>query len=267
MKPFIPSWLNMAGLSQAEFRVYCCLASRADNKTGVAWPKAESISADCLMAKNTVWKSIKSLESRNLIQRVGKPFQGSSRYRVLSPTGANEIPIESPIGANEIPIDAFPIGANETPPIGANEILQSAQMDSRECNPKNGIQRRVSNKELSPEGIQFAHWFKSSLPETVNLKVNWQESFAKVHDDLVRLDKRSPEEIRKVCQWARTDSFWKSNFMAPAKLRDRNTGGIQYFDLFSEKMKQPTTNGTTATVNMGRRQFREYPQETLELPD
>jgi DNA-binding MarR family transcriptional regulator len=248
-KPFIPSWLNMAGLSQAEFRVYCYLASRADNKTGIAWPKAETISGDCRIARNTVWKTIRRLEGINLVQRVGKPFQGSSRYRVHAlPIGANDIPIDSEaIGANEIPIEPFPIGANETPPIGANEILQSAQMDSRECNPKKDIQRRKSNKseksnyEPSQDALEYAQWFKSTLPESLNLPARWQASFAKEYDDMIRLDGRTGEQIRTVSLWARTDNFWQPNFMSPAKLRKRNDQGVQYFDVFAAKMNQTDT--------------------------
>jgi DNA-binding MarR family transcriptional regulator len=147
LKAFIPSWLDQAQLSQADFRVYCHLASRADNRTGIAWPQAESIARDCCMAKNTVWKSLKSLEAGKFIRRVGKPFAGSNRYQVLVPIGANEIPNEEPpIGANEIPIGDESNRRKLDTPIGANQILQSAQMDSRECNPKKVIQRRVSNK-------------------------------------------------------------------------------------------------------------------------
>ena len=245
-KPFIPRWLNMAGLSQADFRVYCYLASRADNSTGIAWPQAPTIASDCIMAKNTVWKALRSLESMKLIRRTGKPFQGSNRYAVLT----------LPIGANEIPIEEPPIGANQIPSIGANQILQSAQMDSREGTPKKVIQRRKSKREVSSDGIQFAQWFKSTLPPTVNLKANWQESFAKEYDDLERIDKRSPEQIMAVCQWARADSFWQAQFMSPAKLRDRNSSGIQYFDVFSAKMKAPsgpTSKTQPSTVNTGRR--------------
>jgi hypothetical protein len=93
----------------------------------------------------------------------------------------------------------------------------------------------------------------------MNLKAGWQQSFAECYDKLVRLDKRSPEEIRAVCQWARTDSFWRSNFMSPSKLRDRKDG-IQWFDVFTEKMKQP------ADCQANRRRQNEYPQEALELP-
>lgn len=153
---FIPAWLNAAQLSQAEFRVYCCLAARADTKTGIAWPKAETIANDCLMARNTVWKSLKGLVEKGMIQKKGKRFADSNRYQIICPIGANGIPIEerpnrrksdTPIGANGIPKDAPPIGANGAPPIGANGILPLAQMDSREGITNKSNQRRVTNTE------------------------------------------------------------------------------------------------------------------------
>jgi len=119
---------------------------------------------------------------------------------------------------------------------------------------------RKSNKESSSEGVTFAVWFKSTLPETMNLKAGWQQSFAECFDELVRLDNRSPEEIRAVCQWARTDSFWRSNFMSPSKLRDRKDG-IQWFDVSTEKMKQPS-----GFAQKPANRQKEYPQEDLELP-
>lgn len=251
-KPFIPAWLNLAGLSQAEFRVYCCLAARADIKTGIAWPKAETIGTDCLMARNTVWKSLRSLEGKKFIRRVGKPFQGSSRYQVLIPIGANEIPIEEPsIGANEIPIEDCPIGANETPPIGANEILQSAQMDSREGITNKSNQRRVTTRENSPEEIQFAIWFKSSLPieEQERMPKNWLSNFCDTFEKLVRIDKRTPEQIREVSRWGRTDHFWQANFKSPLKLRKRDKNGTLYFDVIAGRMKQPANQTSKPITN------------------
>lgn len=112
-KPFIPAWLNNAGLSQAEFRVYCYLASRADNKTGIAWPQADTIASDCCMARNTVWKTIKLLEDpHKLIRRLSKPFGKSNRYLILTPNSSITDTIEEPpIGANQIPIEGASIGA------------------------------------------------------------------------------------------------------------------------------------------------------------
>jgi hypothetical protein len=107
----------------------------------------------------------------------------------------------------------------------------------KKSKPKDG-------RPLSLEGVQFANWFKSSIPKEVSIKDGWQERFAKAHDDLVRLDKRTPEEIKAVCQWARTDSFWQKQFFSPAKLRTRNNDGITLWDRFSQKMKTPTSNGS-----------------------
>jgi len=157
--------------------------------------------------------------------------------------GANKGPSEGHQGATTHK-DTLKDGHTETP-----LPLPIPPAEKKKSKPKDG-------GTFSQEGIQFAQWFKSSLPETMNLPGNWQETWAKAHDDLVRLDGRTPEEIKAVCQWARTDDFWKTNFMSPAKLRDRNRDKITYYDVFAEKMKAsaPRTQGQSGEVNLGRRQ-------------
>jgi hypothetical protein len=300
--PFIPAWLDDAGLSAATFRVYSHLARSADNSTGIAWPSYQRMTAICGLGKSTVRRCLEELEERKMIAKAGKPFGGSCRYRVL--------PIVPPQGQIDVansstsdPIEAAPI----VPPQDCNSPSDGTSIvppQGQEGSPKKVPQRRVSNKEVSPEGIQFAQWFKSSLPETLNLRPNWQQSFAEIYDQLVRIDKRNPEQIREVSRWARTDGFWKSNFMSPSKLRDRNQGGIQYFDVFAEKMKRSTANKSTSPaitesrggngleehlaakrkakgewpepeINFSRlrmnsrdeRRAREYPDEFKDLPD
>ncbi len=81
----------------------------------------------------------------------------------------------------------------------------------------------------------------------------WEKSFAQTYDDLVRLDGRDGAEIRRVCQWARNDSFWSSNFQSPAKLRKRNKDGIQYYDVFLEKahqVKRVVQKGTIENIQL-----------------
>jgi len=105
----------------------------------------------------------------------------------------------------------------------------------------------------SPEGLTFAHWFRDTLPEKTNMPDRWEKSFAQVYDDLVRLDGRDGAEIRRVCQWARNDSFWSSNFQSPAKLRKRNKDGIQYYDVFLEKahqVKRAVQKGTIENIQL-----------------
>lgn len=89
----------------------------------------------------------------------------------------------------------------------------------------------------SEEGLAFAEWFRTLLDEKERLIAGWKEKWAKCYDDMIRLDKRTAGEIRAVCQWARTDDFWKTNFYAPGKLRKRNGDGALYFDVFGAKMR------------------------------
>lgn len=255
-KPFIPSWLDEAGLSAAEMRVFIHLCRSADNVTGIAWPSYRRMTEITGLGKTTVRRCIERLQDHHeLIAMMGKPFAGSCRYRVLPivpPEGQKGDSNSSATGTKE----AAPI----VPPEAHNSSVRGTPIvppEGQEGNPKKEIQRRKSNREISPEGIQFAQWFKSSLPESLNLKSNWQHAYAETYDQLVSIDKRTPEQIREVSRWARTDDFWKSNFMSPSKLRDRNSGGIQYFDVFAEKMRQPfgqpSKKPSTTTPNTGGR--------------
>ncbi len=101
-------------------------------------------------------------------------------------------------------------------------------------------------KPPSPDGLAFADWFRSTLPESIRLPANWRESFAGTFDELLRLDKRTTDEIRKVSEWARADAFWSTNFLSPAKLRKPNRDGIRYFDVFAEKMKAEDSKPVSA---------------------
>jgi hypothetical protein len=233
--PFIPAWLDESGLSPAEFRIYSHLCRRADNATGIAWPSYKAMVETCGSSKTTIRRCLERLEEIGLIANMGKPFAGSCRYRpIVPPEGQLDGANSSTTGT----IEAAPI----VPPVAANSSTRGTPIvppEGQEGTPKKVIHRR--NTSLSPEAIEFADWFKSTLPQTVNLESNWRQSFAKVHDELVRLDKRTPEQIKAVSRWARADSFWSPNFMSPLKLRKRNRDGTQYFDVFTEKMK---TNGT-----------------------
>jgi hypothetical protein len=79
----------------------------------------------------------------------------------------------------------------------------------------------------------------------MHLAANWQVNWAKVFDDMMRIDSRTPEQIHTVCKWARNDPFWSRNFMSPTKLREKKNE-VQYFDAFLVKMKG--TNGNIAAA-------------------
>jgi hypothetical protein len=72
---------------------------------------------------------------------------------------------------------------------------------------------------------------------TPTIRAGWASTYEK----LVRLDGKTKVEIAKVCEWARNDSFWRTNFYSPTKLRDRKDG-ISRYDLFLSKLNSPNGN-------------------------
>lgn len=100
----------------------------------------------------------------------------------------------------------------------------------------------ASPSSPSEEGGKFADWFKTLLPPDVRLADGWRSKWASIYDSMIRIDSRLKAEIKAVCEWARRDEFWSSNFMSPSKLREKKDG-IQYFDIFKAKMAA-AGNGT-----------------------
>jgi len=47
------------------------------------------------------------------------------------------------------------------------------------------------------------------------------EKWAVHIDRMIRIDKRTPEEIKQVIRWCQQDDFWQSNILSTAKLREK----------------------------------------------
>lgn len=58
------------------------------------------------------------------------------------------------------------------------------------------------------------------------------QTWAKDIDRMIRLDHRTPEDIRAVIEWCQADSFWQNNILSTAKLRKQ-------FDQLVLKMGNP----------------------------
>lgn len=147
--PFIPAWLDDARLSQAEFRIYCHLCRRADNQSGIAWPSYQAIQDACGLSRKTVWRTMKDLEHRGMIEKAGKPFGGSCRYRILAAIVPHGEPLQCTNGATTGTIDdpqSFPTGNSNRSPHDAS-IVSSGE---REGSPLKVPQRKVPQNEDTP---------------------------------------------------------------------------------------------------------------------
>ncbi len=80
------------------------------------------------------------------------------------------------------------------------------------------------------------------------------QAWAKEVDLMIRIDKRTPEDIEKVIDFCQTDGFWQANILSTAKLREQ-------FDKLWMQMKR-RVNGKTGRDNKtagAESDDREYP--------
>lgn len=99
-------------------------------------------------------------------------------------------------------------------------------------------------KKASDEGYKFVDWFLALLKETEAPKLDVTDSmrnrWADCYDKMIRIDKRTKEQIVLVCRFGRHDPFWRSNFMSPSKLRDKKDD-VMLFERFLAKATADTT--------------------------
>jgi hypothetical protein len=137
---------------------------------------------------------------------------------------------------------------NSVPTELNSEPTKSNKLKEIKVKEKEIFNSSPPKSEISEEGKEYANFFKGLLPPTqkvteADLK-NWADTF----DKLVRIDKRSRDEVYQVTEWARKDSFWgeQGNFLSACKLRNKSKDGVLYYDMFLQKFKQRSkSNGTS----------------------
>jgi hypothetical protein len=80
--------------------------------------------------------------------------------------------------------------------------------------------------------------FEKILSRNPNHKKPNIQTWAKDIDQMIRLDKRTPEDIGRVIEWCQNDPFWQNNVLSAEKLRTQ-------FDQLWLKMK---ANGNKAEI-------------------
>lgn len=93
-------------------------------------------------------------------------------------------------------------------------------------NPQTKLNKTKVKKEYCPNSqeLQISELLFSLIQarDPKAKKPDFQK-WAKHIDLLIRLDKRDPDEIRKVIEWSQQSDFWKNNILSTEKLRKQFT--------------------------------------------
>lgn len=109
--------------------------------------------------------------------------------------------------------------------------LTSTGKSGGKSTPRSRSRADVVEKVFAPESepIQLAAYLRDHIlahkPDARDAKAARDErrlqNWAQVFDLMVRVDGRSPDRVRKVIDFATSDSFWRPNILSPGKLRDK----------------------------------------------
>ncbi|MCP5534257.1 MAG: helix-turn-helix domain-containing protein [Akkermansiaceae bacterium] len=229
--------MDEAGLSPAEFRVFCHLLRSADNHDGVAWPSYKRMVEAMGMSRATVARCIDTLESRQLVQKIGKPFGGSCRYRVF--------PIVSPESGLE-GLNGLTTERIGNPPIVSPEKRNMLSHETSIVSPE--------SKEGSPQKVphrRFPTTFVETLWNRTPSKGRERSSKKQLEAALKKLPRDVTEEtiIEGLEGWKRSESWTKDNGQfVPGVHRWVN-------DRKWESIPEPTTTkpAQSSTLDLGRR--------------
>jgi hypothetical protein len=113
-----------------------------------------------------------------------------------------------------------------------------------------------TDSKVSDEPSQMAQTLSKRLYANIIIRKsnyrepNWPQWFTDM-DKILRLDKRTPNQLEEVIDWCQQDEFWQDNILSPGKLRkqldklemrmskDRNWQR-------SQRLRRPASSGKSA---------------------
>jgi hypothetical protein len=121
---------------------------------------------------------------------------------------------------------------------GSVNVTVSDNVNVNEITTKPLVQNRYAQDVIDCVKNCLEHFDGHLHPKTPKQKLQWCE----VVEKLNRIDGIPYQQIEAITEWARSDEFWASNFLALPKLRKKNKDGLLWILVFSEKLKRNDNN-------------------------
>ena len=215
--------------------VLLALADNA-NEDGDCWPSLSNIAKKCCLSRQGVLDQISILRDRELVA-IDKKQGKSNRYKLSLPVNRVD-QLDTQLVNRVDQSTVLTSQPHRLPLVNGVDYHQSTVLTTpvNRVDPNHKEPSIKPSREPSDEGVKFSEWFKTLLPAKLNLPANWKKQWALTYDEILRIDKKTKDEVKAVCKWARSDDFWSGQFFSPLKLRKRNRDGVTYFDCFQMKM-------------------------------
>lgn len=169
--------------------------------------------------KQDVSKTLKRLNERNMISRDGKLLSIQKDYELW------KLPAKVTNKSNQNKLQELPKEVTKVTQIGDKSNLYGG-IQNNKLIQKKILQKKSPNSIFSDASIEVKlsyHLLERIREKDSNYKNPNIQEWARNINLLIRIDRRTPEEIIQVIDWCQNDSFWHTNILSTAKLREKFT--------------------------------------------
>ena len=186
------------------------------------WITNTQISNMTGIAESHISRTIKKLIRRNIIIRNGKKLSFQKDYEKWEKLPKQVTNKKLPIQDKKLPKQVIKVTQM------GQEVTQTGihKRNSYKRNyTKETIQKKLSQPSFLKEGVvyQLTLYLEGKIRENNSsvklLKHHQLQSWCKDMDKLLRIDKATPDDVKRVIDWVVEDSFWAKNVLCPASLR------------------------------------------------
>lgn len=223
-------WLETNALSDSAINLWHALM-HINNKTG--WLEEFSVALSTLQLKTGLKKDAvilarKRLQEAGRITSKSRSGQQSAMYSIVPFTKG----YKDCVGLTDTNCDTNPVtNPTQTPTQSATLTPSITKLNKT---------KTKQNKIYTPDSQEYIlsqYLFKKMLENNPTVKEPDLNKWAINMDKLLRLDNRPSCEVMEVIDFCQSDTFWKSNILSVAKLREK-------YDQLNIKRKssKPTNN-------------------------
>jgi hypothetical protein len=224
----LPEWILSKDISHAAIRLFCVL-NRWLGENDYVWPSRKTIAERMGCSVNTVDRAIDELEKIGAI---------SVEHR----SDSNGAPTSSLFYLWPATFGGTPMGGETLPGWGDRTPMGGETVPPKQVYNRDTIKRETIKENSSTPTPPGSEKWTDEVKELTSLLCHWNvENGYKAFtlgpkqwadmDKLLRIDKRSPDEVRSIIEWCQKDAFWNGNIRSTLKLRKQ-------FDTLVGRMRQ-----------------------------
>lgn len=208
-------WLETNELSVSAISLWYALM-HINNKTG--WKNEFTVALSVLSIKSglssrAVTNARKELTEKGRIKWESRNGNQAAQYSINSLMEELQESYADKVADNNTDKQTCKLTGNDT------DITSTLTKHKLNINRNNSPKKNIEFPSDSQEYILAQYLLDKILENNPSSKLPNLNNWAKSMDMILRVDKRTAEEVKAVIDFCQTDSFWKSNILSVEKLR------------------------------------------------